>query len=130
MLQGLRVLHSLYLISAGDPSTQAEKVRRLDLSHRFDEIVYVDPSRGETKDGAFRALLEKHGLDPGRCLTVGNRIDSEIRAGNALGMMTVWLRSGEYAHLEPSGPEERPDRTIGAISELPELIQSLGMGGR
>lgn len=128
VLERLREAHPLFLVTAGDPETQARKVERLDLEKHFDRVVTVDPSRGETKEEAFRTLLRDGGLRPADCIVVGNRVDSEIRAGIALGTRTVWLRKGEYAHLEPAGPDETPDRTIESLADLPSAIDSIAAG--
>ncbi|MCZ6601906.1 MAG: HAD hydrolase-like protein [Planctomycetota bacterium] len=122
MLDRLRESFLLFLVTSGNPATQAEKVRRLGLDGSFDQIVYVDPSRGETKEGAFRTILEERRLEPAACIAVGNRVDSEIRAAVSLKIRAIWLRRGEYAHLEPEGAEETPDHTILSIGELPPLL--------
>lgn len=125
MLERLRDRYGIFLVTAGDPETQAKKVEMLALQKHFDEIVYVDSSKGETKEDAFRGLLERHQLAPADCIAIGNRVDSEIRAGKSLGIRTIWVRRGEYAHLEPDGPEETPDHTVETISVLPALIRSI-----
>lgn len=128
ILRGLQDRYRLFLVTAGDPGTQEQKVRRLGLEKEFEEVVYVNTFQGETKEGAFRNLLQRHRLDGADCIAVGDRVDGEIRAGLALGMRTIRLRQGEYAHLEPCGPEETPDHTLDSIRGLPALIRSLETG--
>ena len=55
----------------------------------------------------------------------GTGLSFGIRAGIALGTRTVWLRRGEYADLEPAGPDETPDRTIESLADLPSAIDSI-----
>lgn len=115
----------LFLVTSGDPATQRRKIDRLRLADAFEAIALVDPARGETKEDAFRRILEETRLAPAACVAVGNRIDSEIRAGRSLGLGTVWLRHGEYAHVEPEDPAETPDRIIDAFGDLPGALESL-----
>jgi FMN phosphatase YigB (HAD superfamily) len=125
MLERLRGMCRLFLVTSGDIPTQMRKVERLDLEGSFDGIVYVDPGRGETKEEAFRGILDGERLDPGECVAVGNRVDSEIAAGKRLGMRTIWLRHGEFAHLEPEESEEVPDVTVDDFRELADRLLAL-----
>ncbi len=113
-----------FIVSFGQPSIQRAKVRALGLDREraVEKIFFADTGRIVTKDDLFRALLRKVGGDASGFLVTGDRPSSEIRAGKRLGMHTVRLRHGEFARLEPEGPEERADfeiRRIGDVLQLP-----------
>ena len=115
----------LFLITAGNPTTQRQKIDRLGFAEAFDAITYVNSLEGETKLPAFQKLLARFAIDPADCLCVGDRIVGEIRDANSLGMWTVRIRGGEFAAVEPSHANEIPDFSVANVHELAAL---LGMG--
>ncbi len=66
-----------------------------------------------------RHALAALGVEAERAVMVGDRRDSDVAAGRAAGVGTVWLR-----REDGGGPD--PDLTIDAINELPALVESLG----
>src|SRR6266700_267553 len=62
---------------------------------------------------AFRAVLDRLGVEPGEAVMVGDRPIDDVSGAQALGMRTVLLPNG----LVPPGPAE-PDATISRLSEL------------
>jgi putative hydrolase of the HAD superfamily len=83
----------LFLVTSGFRALQESKIDALGLRSRF-EAVYVDAideADRTGKDGIFRDILERHGFEPARVLVVGDNPDSEIEAGNRLGMPTVQI---------------------------------------
>jgi hypothetical protein len=64
----------------------------------------------------FQDILNAHGLQPSEVLVVEDNPDSEIEAGNRLGMKTIQvLRSGVP-------PSDRATRQIRGLMELKELL--------
>jgi FMN phosphatase YigB (HAD superfamily) len=120
VLDALRAKYKLYLVTSGDSATQMRKVEVLGLEPRFDAVFAVDASRGERKGGAFAKILRLSGQPAELCLSVGNRVDTDIGEAKALGWRTCWLRHGEYVHMRPRGEAERPDFAIDRIEELIE----------
>jgi FMN phosphatase YigB (HAD superfamily) len=118
MLKDLRSHYGLHLVTAGHRATQESKVRILEIGSMFDDIHYVDPSKGERKSQAFAAILKASQAPSETQLSVGNRLDTDIAEAKRLGMQTCWVRYGEYAHLEPQNEFEKPDFTIKNIEEL------------
>ncbi len=55
---------------------------------------------------------------------VGDDPESDIRGGNAAGLTTVQVRTGKFeeGRLAEAPPEERPDRLIDSIADLPSLF--------
>ena len=80
---------------------------------RFDAI--DEPNR-RGKHDFFQDMLSAHGLRPDEVLVVGDNPDSEIEAGNRLGMKTIQV-------LRPGvPPSERAARQIRGLMELKVLL--------
>jgi FMN phosphatase YigB (HAD superfamily) len=126
MLQEMSVRYHLYLLTAGDPSFQNEKIDHLAIRDLFrDNILIVDPKSTDTKLTQMGKLLKSYGDDPRSIVVVGNRLDHEVRAGIELDMTTIWLRKGEGSaiQLDPNGAQ--PDRIIDDIDQLDQSLRSL-----
>jgi putative hydrolase of the HAD superfamily len=80
-----------YLVTSGFRKLQESKINLLGLKKLFDKI-YVD-ALGEPnrlgKKGLFELIMRENGFSPGEMLVVGDNSDSEIEAGNLLGVRTV-----------------------------------------
>jgi FMN phosphatase YigB (HAD superfamily) len=118
----------LFVVSFGDPDTQRAKAAALGLDRdpAVERLFFADPAGLVTKEGVFRSILRNVEPDPRRVLVVGDRPSSEIRAGNLLGMHTARLRHGEFASLEPVGPEERARFKLRAIEDVLRLPMRFG----
>lgn len=107
-----------FLVTSGFRRLQESKVRALGFADWFTAI-YIDaidePNR-RGKHGIFQGLLRAHDLRPDEVLVVGDNPDSEIEAGNRLGMKTIQV-------LRPGVPRsERAARHIRGLRELKELL--------
>ena len=84
----------LYLVTSGFRRLQESKIRALDVESLF-ERVYIDaidePER-KGKEKIFSAILRANALDPHEVLVIGDDADSEIAAGNRLGIPTVQIQ--------------------------------------
>ncbi len=113
------------LISTGDSSRSLE-IEQLGIAHFFDKIIIVPKDKGEEKTrGHFEECARAMGLPYHHIAVVGDRVRSEIRLGNALGMHTYWYKRGKYAAEEPSAKEEHPEHTITSLAELLRSFHSL-----
>jgi putative hydrolase of the HAD superfamily len=103
-LRGYGDLHVLttlplrrFLVTSGFRRLQISKIRALAIENAF-ERVFVDglddPDR-KGKLGIFQDILYSVRSDPSDALVVGDNAESEIAAGNGLGMPTIQvLRAG------------------------------------
>ena len=82
------------------------------LPHRF--FSYDQGSRKPSPVMVRRALAAL-GVEPQEAVFVGDRRNSDVAAGLAAGVRTVWIRSKDRG-----GP--RPDVEIASIRELPTLF--------
>lgn len=122
LLERLRDRARLFLVTAGDPDTQRRKVTRLGIAPRFDEIRWVASVDGEDKFAALAALLDTHALTAERCVVVGDRVGGEIHDANRLGMISVWIRRGEFREREPRNQGEVPGHVVRDVAELTALF--------
>ena len=87
----------LFLVTSGFRSLQESKIKALGIAHLFTgiHIDAIDEAHRKGKIRAFEAILQTHHLTPEETLVVGDNPDSEIAAGNRLGMTTIQtLRPG------------------------------------
>ena len=110
----------LFLVTSGFRRLQESKVKALGIAPWFTEICIdaIDEPGHQGKLQYFKALLQKHQLAPREVLVVGDNPDSEIAAGNQLGMTTIQI-------LRP-GVQPSPASThrITSLSELKSLLQT------
>jgi FMN phosphatase YigB (HAD superfamily) len=83
----------LYLVTSGFRALQESKVKALQVADLFRavEIDAIDEDDRKGKQGIFASILERKGLTPDEVIVVGDNPDSEIEAGNRLGIRTVQI---------------------------------------
>jgi putative hydrolase of the HAD superfamily len=107
------------LVTSGIVKLQQAKLDALEIEDDFDEVI-IDDIYAENRPGKkeiFSRIAAKYDLNPDQVWIVGDNPDSEIAAGNELGMITV-LRTK---------PEERkikgePVFTISSFYDLKKLV--------
>lgn len=130
-LDTLRALGlKLFLVTSGVYARQERKIQCLGLENVFDRIIIDDDDMGITKEECYIDLLKESGLKGDQLLCVGDRIYSEIRICNSLGMPTVQMVHGRFKHLIPSTELERPDFKIRSISELLTVLRAIEFKGK
>lgn len=95
------------------------KLDSLDLWNYFDEIVIVDEN-GHKKSADWKRGMEAVGVEPVKCLVVGDSLGGDIRPGAELGARTVWMPSPWSVYREG----EVPENTV-VIDKIAELLESL-----
>ena len=86
-----------FLVTSGFRRLQESKIAALGIRRLFVEIQVdaIDEPPRRPKQERFADIAARHGWQPREVLVVGDNADSEIAAGNALGMPTVQtLRPG------------------------------------
>jgi FMN phosphatase YigB (HAD superfamily) len=109
----------LFLVTSGFRRLQESKIRDLGITHLFAEIHIdaIDEPEPQGKLQAFTAILQKHQFSPEQVLVVGDNPDSEIAAGNRLGMTTIQiLRPG----VPVSNAATHHIETLGGLKRLVE----------
>ena len=111
-----------FLVTSGFSKLQHSKIAALEIE-RWADGVFVDaidrPNR-KGKQGIFAEIAKDHRLQPAEVLVVGDNPDSEIAAGNRLGMTTVQI-------IRPGVPRGDSARyVIESLDELVPLIRGEG----
>lgn len=107
----------LFLVTSGFRRLQESKIKALGITHLFTEIHIdaIDESRPIGKLQAFEAIMQTHRLIPQEVLVVGDNPDSEIAAGNKLGITSIQiLRPG----VPPSPAATQQIRTLAELSRF------------
>jgi putative hydrolase of the HAD superfamily len=107
-----------FLVTSGFRRLQESKIEALGIRRLFREIQIdaVDEAPRRSKQERFADIAGRHGWQPREVLVVGDNADSEIAAGNALGMPTVQT-------LRPGVPRaENAHWHVKNLRELFELI--------
>jgi FMN phosphatase YigB (HAD superfamily) len=111
----------LYLVTSGFRRLQESKIRALEIGHVFKgiEIDAIDEVDRKGKQGIFESILDARTLRPEEVVVVGDNPDSEIEAGNKLGMKTVQI-------LRPGVPRaDNATYRIHTFDELKTLLQEI-----
>ena len=114
-----------FLVTGGVHRRQERKIRVLCLEGLFDAIVINDAERGGPLEECFEHLLLDHRLQPDEVLSVGDRIHQEIKAANALGMISVQMLHGRYSALQPHTEAEEPAYRIERTGQILDIVDIL-----
>ncbi|MDD5162607.1 MAG: uridine diphosphate-N-acetylglucosamine-binding protein YvcK [Candidatus ainarchaeum sp.] len=118
----------LVIVSSGLYSRQMKKIQLLGLEKYMDLILIHDIEKEGSKDALFEQVLKQFSLKPEEAISIGDRIHSEIRVGNKLGMTTIQFLHGRYQKILPKNLMEEPDFKIKKLSEIPAIIKKVEEG--
>jgi len=123
-LSYLRNKYTLGLITDGNVTMQATKLRALHLDERFDLIVYADAlSLTKPDPRVFRHALREAGVSPAEATHVGDHPVKDIVGARRAGLPAVRVMTGEFSNLADS-PGYPPTVQLPTISELRAVIES------
>jgi FMN phosphatase YigB (HAD superfamily) len=111
----------LYLVTSGFRGLQESKLRALRIADLFRgvEIDAIDEGDRKGKQGIFASILEAGRLSPEEVIVVGDNPDSEIEAGNRLGIRTVQI-------LRPGVPRaDNATYYVRTFDELKGLLEKI-----
>ena len=92
------------------------EVKRLGVEEYFTKIIFEE---GAKEESLFSQFLSR---EPRDTLFIGDRIQSELAIGKALGATTLWVRQGKFADEVPTHADENPDYTVKSLAEAKELL--------
>ena len=118
--------HRLMVITKGDVHDQLAKVAASGLAERFWRVEVV-----ADKDAAsYRELLERHGIDPGRFVMVGNSLRSDVLPVLELGGIAVHVPYHvTWRHEDDHDGHGFEVTALEALRELPELLRTWSVDG-
>ena len=109
----------LYLVTSGFRRLQESKIKALGLDQVFAGIYVdaIDEADRKGKQSIFESILLTNKLKPEEVLVVGDNPDSEIEAGNRLGIKTVQI-------LRPGVPRgDNATYYVQTLTELKAILQ-------
>jgi FMN phosphatase YigB (HAD superfamily) len=86
-----------FLVTTGFRKLQESKIRALGIEGLFRGIIVdaIDEEGRKGKRGYFQEIIDKYNYSPQEVLVLGDNPESEIEAGNSLGLRTIQtLRPG------------------------------------
>lgn len=121
--------HNLGIIA-----NQTKDIERLlddsDIS-RFFKVKVISSEFGIEKPDPriFQLAMDLAAVSsPKDCIMVGDRLDTDIRPANALGMKTIRTTNSLFKLQEPTCRLERPTYTVDSLSEIPYVLKRIIRG--
>lgn len=114
--KGLR----LWLLSNAQRVFTAFELRHLGLGEQLDGIYISSDYRCRKPDVRFyRALIEERGLDPDKCLMIGNDRQTDIAGAKNAGLATLYMHTAlTPADQAEADPALHPQRSVGPNYEF------------
>jgi len=106
------------LVTTGFPKLQMTKIKALGIESDFTEIYIDDPSEKNRiyKKGIFQKIIQLSNKLPNQIWVIGDNVESEIKAGNELGLRTIHrLKKGEEKST-------KAEFSIHSFAELQNII--------
>jgi HAD superfamily hydrolase (TIGR01458 family) len=73
----------------------------------------------------FTTALDHLGTDPGATLMIGDDVQSDVLAAQAVGIGGVLVRTGKFLPRDLADAGHEPDHVIDSFADLPALIERL-----
>jgi putative hydrolase of the HAD superfamily len=110
----------LGLVTNGDARQQRDKIQRFDLARLFDVIVIEGEfGAGKPDPAVYRHALGGLGVPPREAWMVGDNLEWDVAAPQALGLGGAWVdREGRGL---PASARVAPDRIVSALADLGDL---------
>jgi len=91
-----------FLVTAGFAKMQYSKIKMLGIENDFDKIVVIDPGCSDlTKKEIFLEIMNEYNFKSEEVIIVGDDLNSEIKAGQELGIDTVlYVHNSEHRGIK------------------------------
>ena len=116
------------IVTSGSYGRQMKKIEILGLKKLVDAIIVHDIEKDVSREDCLIHALGKLNEKPEKAVSVGDRIFSEIKLSNRIGMHTVQLLHGRFKNIKPKSDLEEPDFRIKKLSELTSIIEKIEVG--
>lgn len=123
-IESLHGNYPLMLITKGDIFDQESKIARSDLSDYFDPIEIVSTKTEDT----YQSVFDKHAIDPGTVLMVGNSLKSDILPVLSIGGHAAFIPyplCWEHEKIDTNQLDDLHYHELEHIGQLPALIEIL-----
>jgi len=107
----------LGLITNGTVAMQVSKVKGLGIAHWFGALL-ISEAEGFRKPAIdiFQRGAERLGVEPSRCVHVGDSPDADVRGAINAGMRAIWVRDAFWKQ-----PDE-VDHIVDHVAEVPAVV--------
>jgi HAD superfamily hydrolase (TIGR01549 family) len=113
-------------LAGNQPSAVKELLKAHGLLGFFTTTeVSEDIGKAKPDPDFFKYILKKLDVEAFEAVMIGDRLDNDIIPAKKLGMMTILVKSGAYAILEPRNPGEIADAVVRTVSELPGAVADI-----
>ena len=106
VLDGLRSMYKLGILTNGAPDLQRQKIERSGLAHYFDTIVVSgEVGVGKPDPTVFNTVLEQLAVPAHTTLMVGDSLERDMLGASRVGLKGIWINRGgqsdnhQYASL-------------------------------
>ncbi len=114
-------------VVANQRAVVAEALERDGVAGHIDVWALSEVVRADKPDPAiFHHALDEAGVEPRHAVHVGNRLDTDVRGAQRVGLRTVWVLRGEAPPRPTTEQLREPDETVSSLAELPEALRRLG----
>jgi putative hydrolase of the HAD superfamily len=110
--------YALFLVTDGHPATQRHKVAALGLAPAFQAMVFTGdfpPEYHKPSCFPFLQACARLGVEPSRCVYVGDHARRDVPGPRRLGMFTAGVPTGPFAAMAAPEP---PQVRLAALAEL------------
>jgi putative hydrolase of the HAD superfamily len=123
-LDVLATRYKLGVASQNDPTTEA--LRRDGLLEYF-SVIATPATAGANKTDVkmWKWALDQAGVPAGRAVNVGNRLDSDIRPAQQVGLRSIWLLRGESPPAPTVEQLTEPDAIVTSFSGVPNALAGM-----
>lgn len=133
-LEGAKRTHRLVLISNSAQRDIDELLDDYHIHHLFDLVISANEFDMKKPDPriintSIALLKDKTGdsVIKENVVLVGDRPDTDIKAGNLAGIKTIRVRRGSYASVDPDFPEEEPKVEFRNLEEVADYLGILAI---
>tara|TARA_Y100000310_G_C20401819_1_gene677778 strand:+ start:45 stop:737 length:693 start_codon:yes stop_codon:yes gene_type:complete len=109
----------LGIISNGDFAQQTKKLQKMNLTDYFSSII-ISSKAGYSKPDAriFEEACKAQNAEPHECTYIGDKLETDARACEKIGMKGVWLNRNKSVKNEPNDI-----KIFHSLEDLPELLK-------
>ncbi|TDD04875.1 HAD family hydrolase [Saccharopolyspora terrae] len=128
VLPALRLVGERYRIAvvANQRSVVVDALRRDGVAEHIDVWAISETVGAEKPDPRiFQHALDEAGVPASRAVHVGNRLDTDVRGAQRMGLRTVWVLRGEAPPAPTPEQLAEPDIAVHSLAELPGALEKL-----
>ncbi len=121
----LRILREKYRLGiiANQSMGAEQRLVKYDIRQYFD-IIISSAEAGVSKPDLkiFRLALNESGCVPTEAYMIGDRLDNDIEPASKIGMHTIWVKQGLFAHGNLNLIQHQPEHIVNNIAEILEYL--------